>query len=103
LHFGVLMSWAARFRLKAAECRELAENTQFPSIRVIFARLAVSYERLAVHEELFERPSDAPLLPPLAVHEERLERALHAALLPSLAEPNEEATVNSERSWSPAG
>ena len=84
------MSWAARFRLKAAECRELAENTQFPSIRVIFARLAVSYERLAVHEELFERRSDAALLPPLAVHEELFERPSDAVLLPPLI-------VNEER------
>ena len=134
------MSWAERFRLKAAVCRELAESAQFPQIKVIFTRLAVSYETLTVHEErferelhaalspslavdeeplesplntvllpplavdeeLFEKPSDAALLPPLRKHEERLERALYAALLPSLAEADEEATVNSERSWSPA-
>jgi hypothetical protein len=75
------MSWAERFRLKAAECRELAENTRFPPMRVIFSRLAVSYERLAVHEERFER-------------------SLNAALSPPLAELYEEATVNSD--WSPA-
>jgi hypothetical protein len=81
------MSWAERFHLKAAECRELAESTPFPPIRVIFTRMAVSYERLAIQEERF------------AIS---IERALHAVLLPPLAEVYEEATINFQQSWSPA-
>jgi hypothetical protein len=40
-----------RFELKAAECRQLAENAQYSETRQIYMRLALSYERLAEHAE----------------------------------------------------
>src|SRR5688572_4451554 len=48
------LSRAERFRLKAGECRNVAESARLPQTRVIFANLARSYGRLAAHEESLE-------------------------------------------------
>jgi hypothetical protein len=41
------LSRARRFDLKAAECRQLADNSVYEEPRRIFTRLAETYERLA--------------------------------------------------------
>jgi hypothetical protein len=48
------MSRARRFRLKADQCWEVADNAQLPQTKVIFTNLALSYGRLAGHEESLE-------------------------------------------------
>ena len=51
---GQCLSRAERFRLKASECRQVAESACLPQTKVIFANLARSYSRLAMHEEHLE-------------------------------------------------
>lgn len=50
----VVLSWSARFRLKAVECQKIADNSQLPQSRLIFTKLALSYAQLAAHEESLE-------------------------------------------------
>jgi hypothetical protein len=51
---GETLSRAERFRLKEVECKRLAEAAQLSQTKLIFANLALSYGRLAMHEELVE-------------------------------------------------
>jgi len=54
---NALSSKARRFDLKAAECRQLADNAQNHQTRQIYIRLALSYERLAAHAEQNDQKS----------------------------------------------
>jgi len=56
---SAMPSSARRFDLKAAECRQLADNAQHPQTRQIYIRLALSYERLAEHAKENERHDSA--------------------------------------------
>jgi hypothetical protein len=48
------LSRAERFRLKAGQCRSIAETARLAQTKVIFTNLARSYGRLAAHEESLE-------------------------------------------------
>ena len=49
-----ILSRAERFRRKGVECRQIADSAKLPQSKVIFANLAQSYRRLAMHEERLE-------------------------------------------------
>jgi len=44
-------SRARRFELKAAECRQIANNAKNAETRQMYIQLALSYEELAAHEK----------------------------------------------------
>jgi len=57
-----------RFELKAAECRQIANNAQTAESRQMYLRLALSYEELAAHENQRDDPGkkERPSLPQTA-------------------------------------
>jgi hypothetical protein len=54
-----LHSRAKRFRMRAAECSQLADISRFRETKRIYMDLALSYEQLATHAEIIDEHQSA--------------------------------------------